>query len=303
MNPAQDALVELAGPAPAELGESPLWHAEEHCLYYVDVAARELLRLHPATGVLDRWALDAEPGCVARLRGGGLLLACRDGLWSFDPGSGARRRLCPPPYDPGRQRFNDGKPDALGRFWVGTIDDARAPEAALYRYEAGQCTRVAGGIANSNGLAFSPDQRRLYWADTKEHRIWVFDDCNPADGGLGERRLLASFAARRPDQPLETYGGRPDGAAVDVQGCYWVAMYEGARLLRLSPQGELLQEVRLPVRCPTMPCFGDDDLRTLYVTTARHGRPAAELAAQAMAGCVLRLRVEVPGLAPELVAW
>jgi sugar lactone lactonase YvrE len=81
-----------------------------------------------------------------------------------------------------------------------------------------------------------------------------------------------------------------------VQGNYWVAMFEGQRLLRLAPDGQLLQELPLPVRCPTMPCFGGADLRTLYVTTSRHTRPADELAAQPLAGCVLTMRVDVPGL-------
>ena len=94
-----------------------------------------------------------------------------------------------------------------------------------------------------------------------------------------------------------------NGAAVDVEGAYWVAMFEGARLLRLSPQGEVLQSVELPVRCPTMPCLGGPDGRTLYVTTAREGRPADELSAQPLAGCVLQARVEVPGLPAHTVRW
>jgi sugar lactone lactonase YvrE len=303
MNAAMEAPVELAGSVPAQFGESPLWHVEEQCLYYIDIAARQVLRLHPESGVVDHWQLDAEPGCIARMRDGGLLVARRDGLWRLDTSTGEQQLLSPPPYDPSRQRFNDGKPDARGRFWVGTIDDARQPQASLYRYEAGRGERVAGGIANSNGLAFSPDGRRLYWADTKGHQVWAFDDIDPVAGMLGTRSLFASFAPPQPGQPQESYGGRPDGAAVDVDGCYWVAMHEGQRLLCLSPQGELLREVRLPVRCPTMLCFGGADLRTIYVTTARKGRPELELAAQPWAGCVLRLRVEVPGLPADLVAW
>ena len=97
-------------------------------------------------------------------------------------------------------------------------------------------------------------------------------------------------------QPLSAYGGRPDGAAMDSEGCYWVAMYEGQRLLRLSPTAQVLADIKLPVRCPTMPCFGDSDLRSIYLTSARHGRPADELAEQPWAGAVLRLRVEVAGL-------
>ena len=108
-------------------------------------------------------------------------------------------------------------------------------------------------------------------------------------------RLLAQLREPRA-WDLADYGGRPDGAAVDSQGAYWVAMFEGSRLLRLSPTGAVLAELKLPVRCPTMPCFGGTDLRTLYIATARENRPADELAAMPLSGCVLQLRVEVPGL-------
>lgn len=291
-----DAAIARAGPIPAELGESPVWSVDEQCLYYVDIAAREVLRLRLADGCLDRWPQAAEPGCIALLQNGrGLLVARRDGLWRLDTGSGVQQRVAEPPYDSTRQRFNDGKPDARGRFWVGTLDDARAPQATLYRFDAGRFVRMAEGISNSNGLAWSPDQRRLYWADTKAHKVYDFD-VEPLRGTLGPRREFAAFAPRADGQPLAQYGGRPDGAAVDAEGCYWVAMYEGARLLRFSPAGELLRELRLPVRCPTMPTFGGADLRTLFITTARAHRPAEELAAEPWAGCVLQLRVAVPGL-------
>ncbi len=292
--------IEPAGPHAAALGESPLWHAEEQALYYVDIPGQQVLRLHPASGDLRQWQLDSEPGCIALIAGGGLAVAQRNGLWRLNPQDGSRQPLAAPPYDAGRQRFNDGKPDAQGRLWVGTIDDARLPDAGLYRYERGAFQLMAKDIVTSNGLAWSPDQRTLYWSDTKAHEIYRFA-FDPASGSLGERQLLARFPARAANQPLEAYGGRPDGAAVDAQGCYWVAMFEGQRLLRLSPEGQVLQELRLPVRCPTMPTFGDADLRTLYITTARAGRPAEELAQQPWAGCVLRVRVEVPGLPAHLL--
>jgi sugar lactone lactonase YvrE len=139
----------------------------------------------------------------------------------------------------------------------------------------------------------------MYWSDTQTHRIFAFD-FDGSSGALSARRALVEFPLRQPDQPLSAYGGRPDGAAVDVEGNYWVAMFEGQRLLCLSPQGATLREVPLPVRCPTMPCFGGPDLQTLFITTSRRGRPAAELAEQPWAGCVLSLRVDVPGLPAHL---
>jgi sugar lactone lactonase YvrE len=154
---------------------------------------------------------------------------------------------------------------------------------------------MVGDITVSNGLAFSPDGRTMYRSDTSAHRVYAID-FDGSDGSLSRQRVFADFPVKQADQDLVTYGGRPDGAAVDAEGAYWCAMYEGQRLLRLASDGRLLQELPLPVRCPTMPCFGGPDLRTLYVTTARHNRPADELAAQPLAGAVLSLRVDVPGL-------
>jgi sugar lactone lactonase YvrE len=282
--------------APALLGESPFWHPDEAALYWCDIPGRALHRWQPAGARHDTWTLDAEPGCVAPLPGGALLLAQRDGLWRFDPASGRRQRLAAPPYDPAHERFNDGKADPQGRLWVGTIYEPRTePRAALYRWAAGRLQRMAGDVTVSNGLAFSPDGRTAYWSDTPSHRIYALD-FDGLEGALSRQRIFAEFPLRAPGADLAAYGGRPDGAAVDSEGAYWVAMYEGQRLLRLAPGGEVLREVPLPVRCPTMPCFGGADLRTLFITTARAGRPAEELAAQPLAGCVLTMAVDVPGL-------
>lgn len=277
------------------LGESPFWHPGEAALYWVDIPGKSLNRWHPQTAAYRRWPLPSEPGCCTPLPGGDLLLALRDGLVRFNPASGQRSLLAAPPYDPGVERYNDGMADAQGRLWVGTLYEPRdAPKAALYRWADGKLTKMASGVTVSNGLAFSPDGRTMLWSDTLAHRIDALD-FDPADGSLSRRRVFAQFPVKTPEQALATYGGRPDGAAMDAEGCCWVAMFEGQRLVRLSPAGELLQSIPVPVRCPTMPCFGGPDLRTLYVTTARLNRPADELAAQPWAGCVLSAPVDVPG--------
>ena len=198
------------------------------------------------------------------------------------------------------ERFNDGKCDPQGRFWVGTIYEPRdAARAALYRFHRDGLIKCADGITTSNGLAWSPDGRTLYWSDTKAHVIHAFD-FDLIDGELSGQRVFCRFPLKPAGPTPVDYGGRPDGAAVDAAGNYWVAMFEGQQLLCLSPSGQLLRTVRLPVRCPTMLCFGDADLKTLYITTARENRPADELAMQPLAGCVLSMRVEVPGLPANL---
>lgn len=279
---------------PSLLGESPMWHPSERALYWCDIPGRRLNRYDPARNVHQSWGFDTEVACCAPLLGGDLLLGMRDGLWRFNLERAQRHPLVSrPPYDPAKERFNDGKADAQGRFWVGTIYEPRDPPlAALYRYSRGRLDRIADGITTSNGLGWSPDGRTQYWSDTKAHTIYAMD-FDPADGSVSNRRVFKTFAAKGEES---VYGGRPDGASVDAEGCYWVSMFEGARVLRLSPAGEVLRVVDLPAQCPTMPCFGGDDLKTLYITTARENRPAAELAAMPFSGCVLQLRVDVPGL-------
>ncbi len=296
------ATVKVAVSEPSLLGESPVWHPREQVLYYCDIPGRQLNRFDSVTGELSHWRFATEVASCAPMRDGGLLLAARDGLWRFDPANGVRSALAAPPYDPATERFNDGKCDPRGRFWVGTIYEPRdPPRAALYRFDRDGLTLRAAGITVSNGLAWSPDGRTMYWSDTQAHAIYAFD-FDMADGTLGARRLFCRFPPKQPGASLADYGGRPDGAAVDVDGNYWVAMFEGQRVLCLSAAGALVREVRLPVRCPTMPCFGGADLKTLYITTARDKRSADELAAQPAAGCVLSMRVEVPGLPVNLFA-
>jgi sugar lactone lactonase YvrE len=288
--------VRVAVASAALLGESPFWHPRERALYYCDIPDRKLQRFDPASGTLLHWDFDTDLASCAPCLDGRLLLAMRDGLWRFDPQSGARKRLAEPPYDTAKERFNDGKCDPQGRFWVGTIYEPRdAAKATLHCWNGDKLVKRADNATVGNGLAWSPNGRTLYWSDTKAHTIYAFD-FEPASGELSGRRVFARFPIKQDGQSLDSYGGRPDGAAVDAEGCYWVAMFEGQRLLRLSPAGEVLREVRLPVRCATMPCFGGADLKTLYITTAREKRPAAELVAQPMAGCVLALDVDVPGL-------
>jgi sugar lactone lactonase YvrE len=300
MTPTIDA---LPGVAANRLGESPCWHPTQQVLYWCDIPAHELHRFDPATAVHRHWRFDTDVSCCAPLLSQGrsestlMLLALRTGLAVFDTATGKLEPIPDTtPYDPAIERFNDGKADPMGRLWVGNMYEPRtAPNAALFRFDDGVLVKMAGNATIANGLAWSPDARRLYWADTTAHRIDVFD-FDLDQGTLGNRRVFASFAPKQPGQDLASYGGRPDGAAMDSEGFYWAAMFEGARLVRIAPDGRIDREVKLPVRCPTMPAFGDADLKTIYVTTASDKRPPDELAREPLAGCVLRLRVDVPGL-------
>jgi sugar lactone lactonase YvrE len=277
-----------------QTGECPVWHAVESALYWVDIEGKTVHRLHPASGKHSAWQMPTEPSAVAPDEDNNLVVATRAGLLYLNTVDGSITELAAAPYDTRITRFNDGRVDPAGRFWIGTIYEPRDhPRAEMYVYDKGELRQAwAGGMTNSNGLAWSPDGKTMYHADTTSHRV----DCYDFDARTGTQsnpRNLVTFEA---DKTSGTYGGRPDGAAMDSEGNYWVCMFEGGRILKLSPTGELLQQIDLPVRCPTCIAFGGPDLRTLYVTSAAKGRSNAELEQLPASGKVLAFAVDVAGL-------
>ena len=299
---------------PDGLSESPFWHPQEQRLYWVDIPGRRIGRMGVRSGegepgaqnvqaqAVEYWPLTQEPGCIAPVQGGGLVMALRDGVYLARDWGGDLQRLAAAPYDTTRLRFNDGKCDRQGRLWAGSMYEPRDQAlGVLYALRGNQLTAEAHGVTTANGLAWSPDSRTLYWSDTASHRVraWDFD---PVAGSVSNERLFHQFPVKPTgwswgDPAAASYGGRPDGAAVDAEGGYWSAQYEGKRLVRLSPAGEVLAVLETPVQCPTMPCFGGKDLKTLFITSSRQGRSAAELALYPQSGCIFATRVEVAGLA------
>jgi sugar lactone lactonase YvrE len=274
----------------ASLGECPVWSAADQMLYWVDINAPSLNRFDPSTGHNTVMPMPGSIGCFALRRGGGFVAALRDGIWLVDKDGALIRKVAAAPYDPAHQRFNDGRCDPQGRLLAGTMNEARdGPTAALYRLDHDfTLTRVLSEMTISNGLAFSPDGRTMYHADTPTQVIRAFD-YDAASGTPTKPRVLARFTAD---------GDRPDGAAVDRDGCYWIALYKGGKLKRIAPDGRVLNEHPLPALCPTMCAFGGPDLKTLYVTSARQMRDADELARLPYSGGLFAMRVDVPGL-PE----
>jgi sugar lactone lactonase YvrE len=293
------------------LGESPFWHPAERKLHWVDIPGRQVRRCDPATGAAQSWPMPSEPGCIAPVNGGGLVIALRDGIYRAHDWGDVLVLVARFNHDVTTTRFNDGKADPAGRFWAGTMYEPRdARKAELYsidmRDAAGAPPVIELKATNAviaNGLAWSPDTRTVYWSDTPNHVIHAWD-WDAVGNGMSHHRVFQQFAGKpagwQPGDP--GYGGRPDGAAVDAQGNYWCAMFEGQRLLKISPAGPVLAEIALPVRCPTMPCFGGPDLKTLFVTSASAKRPADELAALPDSGRVIATEVDVPGLPVNFVS-
>ncbi len=226
-------------------------------------------------------------------------MALRDGIYLAREWGGDLQLLAAALYDTTRLRFNDGKCDAQGRFWAGSLYEPKDQAlGVLYMLDGQGLHAMMDSVVTANGLAWSTDGRTAYWADTAAHQVRAFDS-EAATGQLSAPRVFHQMTPKPAGWSWgdhSPYGGRPDGATVDSEGCYWSAQYEGQRLLRLSPAGEVLAEVKTPVPCPTMPCFGGPDLKTLFITTSRQGRSAQELAQYPAAGCVFAMRVAVAGL-------
>jgi sugar lactone lactonase YvrE len=287
---------------PNTLGESPWWHPDEQMLYWADIAGFHLHRMNAFTGDVQSWRMPSEPGCFAPAQSGGFIIALRDRLVRSHAWGAELQSLCNFDHDAATTRANDGKCDPSGRFWAGTMFEPRtANNAKLFSYAPSEGLQLKQGNAIvANCLAFSPNSKTVYWADTPKHKIWAWDfDVN--SGAMSQQRVLIELPAK--PQGWQSglpgnggYLGRPDGAAMDSLGNLWVAMFEGKRVLQISPQGNILQNIEAPVTTCTMPAFGGDDLQTLYLTTARHNRSEAELAREPAMGCVFSLRVNVAGV-------
>ena len=286
--------IERVGDLRCTVGESPAWSALDNAWYWTDIPARTIWRLDASSGALRSWSTPEMTACLALDRSGGLIAGMETGIFSLalgDDGSAAATRLAAPPAEEltAEMRFNDGRCDRQGRFWAGTMfrDMAAArPDGRLYRYDAhGLSSAVVSELVTQNGVAFSPDGRTMYLSDSHPTRrmVWAFD-YDIADGVPHNRRVFAD---------LSGHTGRPDGATVDADGCYWVAGNDGGCLLRFTPQGLLDRTVALPMAKPSMCCFGGAGLDTLLVTSIDPGQGAGG----ALAGAVLLLRPGVTGVA------
>jgi sugar lactone lactonase YvrE len=266
------------------VGESPVWRASENALYWVDIPKGLIHRLSMQGGAAECWRAEEMVACIAFDRRGGLVAGMQTGIFRLELAPGGAvfaTRLAAPEFEMPDMRFNDGRCDRQGRFWAGTMHlDIPAGHAVgrLYRYDSavGLTKPVVDGLYTQNGLGFSPDGTRMYLSDShpKARVIWCFD--YDIDEGLPRNRRVFVDMREHP--------GRPDGAAVDADGCYWTCAADGARVMRFTPQGKLDRHVEVPVPKPTMCAFGGPAFDTMYITS--------------IAGPVFALRPGVRGL-PE----
>lgn len=270
------------------LGESPIWDDQAQCLYWVDIRRPAIRRYDATSGCIDTWPMPDLVGSIALSDEGRLLVALPHYVALFDTMTASLEAYAWPPSVTSGHRFNDGRCDRQGRFWVGSMHNlTRAPEGTLYRMDGpGEMTPVRSGICIPNSLAFSPDGQTMYFADSLQYALYAHD-YDTTLGRMGEPRVLART----------TPPGFPDGSTVDEEGYLWNAEFNAWRVVRYSPEGRIDRVIELPVERPTCCAFGGAGLNTLYITTASQHMSAGELAAQPLAGALLALDVGVRGLA------
>lgn len=281
--------VEVFSSEPSLLGEGPVWSAAEQALYWLDIGNRTLHRRCQAAEGVRSWSLPAYPGCLAEIAPGSIAIAMGEGVHRFDLAKSCAQLMCKTPNRRNGTRFNDGKVDPKGRFWAATMQNNLGAggaliavdrcDGALYRFDSGGSAQMLEedlGIANT--MAWSPDTKRFYFADSLKGQIFVYD-FDLDSGSLHNKRLFFEASGR----------GVPDGSAMDIDGCLWNARWDASAVLRITPEGKVDRVIELPVSRPTSCCFGGPRLDTLYVTSAALGLPATELAKAPLSGAVFAI--------------
>ena len=275
------------------VGESPLWSVAEQALWWVDIEGLTTYRHDPASGRTQRWPTAERPACIALHAEGGLIAGMESAVFRLRPqpdGTLVGKEIAPARHPRDGMRFNDGRCDRRGRFWLSSMvrDMAlAAPDGSLYRVDArGLSAPLVPGLVTGNGLAFSPAGDVLYLSDSHPsvQRVWAFDLAD--DGTPGNRREFIDMNA---------HPGRPDGAAVDTDGAYWICANDAGLVHRFTPDGRLDRSIEVPVAKPAMCAFGGPDLKTLFVTSIRPASPPA--GQEQLAGALFATRPGAQGLA------
>lgn len=273
----------------ATLGEGPCWDRRNGLLYWVDIKENAVHAYDPYKGMNRTIRLDQMVGAAVPRETGGLVLALQHGFHLLDSETEQLTFIADPEKELPNHRFNDGKCDAAGRFWAGTLSfEEKEPVAALYCLDTDGTVRQAlDGVTVSNGLGWSPDGKTMYYIDSPTKRVAAYD-FEVETGRLSNGRTVVTIP---PD------GGFPDGMTVDEEGMLWVAQWDGWQVSRWNPaNGEQLTAIRLPAARVTSCTFGGTNNDELYITTARTGLSEEALAAQPYAGGLFRVKPGVAGL-------
>lgn len=274
--------------AKADLGEGAIWHPTEKKLYWVDIEGKKLHVFDPETKTDHYYQLGSRIGTVVPMEGKRAIVALQNGIHILDTQTGKLTFVTQPLADPDI-RFNDGKCDPAGRFWVGTMHLAvKENSAVLYRLDKnGKAEQVVDMLTISNGIVWSANRKTMFLTDTPRGEVMAFDyDLN--SGEISRE----SVALKIPSSE-----GHPDGMTIDEKGNLWVALYGGGGVVCYNPNsGEKLHRVNVSVPNTTSCAFGGENLDTLFITTARNGLSEEELEKYPLSGGIFAARPGVRGV-------
>jgi L-arabinonolactonase len=271
------------------LGEGIIWSRLHNEIQWTDILGKTFWRFDPATGAAKSTHLPDRLACFAPLGGSRILAGFANGLANFDLASGESQPIIAIEADRPTTRLNDGKLDRQGRFVFGTMDESRtaSPIGQVWSFDGGAPRVLFDGVRISNSIAFSPDGRRMYFADTPQGVIWRYD-YETDSGQVANRQVFVEVAPTH---------GAPDGSTIDTDGCLWNAEWGGGRVVRYTPEGRIDRIISVPCSQVTCCAFGGVDLATLYITSARVGLGEAKLAAEPEAGALFAINVGARGIA------
>lgn len=268
------------------VGEGPLWHPDEKCVYWLDIPRGRMFRYDPATGKHAPCYEGVAVGGFTIQEDGALLLFMAKGevkAWRRGELTTVVENI-PEEFD---SRFNDVIADPAGRVFCGTMASESHP-GRLYRLDTdGKLTKLLEGIGCSNGMGFTADHKQMYYTDSLKREIYLFD-YEKATGEISNPRVFISTPAVEEE-------GIPDGMTVDAEGFLWSARWDGSCLVRYSAQGKEVSRIPFPVKKVSSVTFGGDDYADMYVTTAGGDEKDTD---GEQAGSLFRLRIDVRGV-PE----
>lgn len=281
--------VELVVDAKAVLGEGPCWDSKSGVLYWVDIEGKKVHVFNPETGDDREIDVGQMVGAIVPRESDGVVVALEKGFHFLNPDTGELEQICDPEPDKESNRFNDGKCDPAGRFWAGTMDkNGQEKQGSLYCLEPSlSFKKKLEGLGISNGLAWSPDSRFLYFIDTPTGKVVRYN----YELDSGEISQPAEVVA------IPDGDGHPDGMTIDAEGFLWIAHWGGGKVSRWNPEtGEKVREIKVPAVNVTSCTFGGADFTELYITTARNGMSEEELEQFPQAGGVFKAVLGVKGM-------
>lgn len=281
--------VEIVIDSKSELGEGAIWNSETGELLWINITGKVLNFYNPKTDYNKEMFTGQRIGTVVPSMSGNVLVALQNGIYQFDPKTGTKKLISDPEENIANNRFNDGKCDPAGRFWAGTMSTKDKKNAgALYRLDTDlSIHKMIDNVSISNGIVWSLDKTKMYYIDTPTQKVVVYE-YNNKTGEIGNEKVAVEI-------PKEL--GSPDGMTIDEDGNLWIALWGGSAVGCWNPEsGELLRTIKVPAKNVTSCAFGDEDLGTLYITTARIGTSNEDLEKYPLAGGVFKTRLGVKGV-------